>query len=303
MSKRKSVRYDPANDHYAVLGVLPSASLDDIRRSFRLRAKEVHPDRNPDNVEWAHRQFQRLNEAYDVLTDPELRAVYDARRRAFTRERGPDGTAWWERPHPASAPPASSGNAANSGSNGPFRASPPPSQRRVYPLRRKRDEMRPYQVLFIVSSMILVGSICASMTRVRVDVPETPGVVAQAPPTLAVSPDIGAMCLSPNATISDPPYGGEVSGRFSIRGTASGPHFLSYRVDIRPYNVPNSVTDPVPGWIPLLPGEQTQPVENGVLVPDSMTADLPPGNYLIRLMVRLDDGYLAPCWWPILKRQ
>lgn len=300
MSKRKSVRYDPSNDHYAVLGVLPSASMDDIRRSFRLRAKEVHPDRNPDNVEWAHRQFQRLNEAYDVLTDPELRVDYDARRRAFTKERGPDGTAWWERPHPASAPRGTGGSATSSA---PFNAPPQPSQRRVHPLRHKKDEMRPYQALFIISSLILVGSICASMTRVRVEAPDTPGMAAQLPPTSIVSPDTGATCLSPNATISDPPYGGEVSGHFSVRGTANGPRFLSYRVDIRPYNVPNSAANPAPGWIPLLPGEQTQPVENGILVPDSMTTDLPPGNYLIQLTVRLADGELLQCWWPILKTQ
>jgi hypothetical protein len=97
----------------------------------------------------------------------------------------------------------------------------------------------------------------------------------------------------------DPPYGGKVSGRFSIRGTASGPHFLSYQVHIRP----NSATNPAPDWMPLLPGEQMRSVENGVLVPDNMTANLLPGNYQIRLMVRLDDGSVLACWWQILKTQ
>ena len=64
---KRRLRYDPANDLYAVLDVQPSATLDDLRRSFRQRAKEVHPDLNPDKTNWAHEQFQRLNDAYDIL--------------------------------------------------------------------------------------------------------------------------------------------------------------------------------------------------------------------------------------------
>src|SRR5262245_59964618 len=100
MSRRKPIRYDPANDLYRVLGVPPSATSDEIRRSFRLRAKEVHPDRNPDKVDWAHQQFQQLNDAYDILNDPELRVEYDRTRRIFRHERDTEGVAWWDRPTP-----------------------------------------------------------------------------------------------------------------------------------------------------------------------------------------------------------
>ena len=304
MSRRKPIRYDPSNDYYVVLGVLPTASTDDIRRSFRLRAKEVHPDRNPDNVEWAHRQFQRLNDAYDLLNDPELRAEYDAKRRLFTHERGPDGTAWWERPHPP-AQPRAAGTAANAASaanmnSAPFAGTTTMPPRTAQPLRRKKQVQRPYQTLFVVSCMILIGSICASMTRVRVQPPDTSNGVVYEPPTLAVSTDVPVTCPSPNAMIIDPPYAGKVSGRFSIRGTANGPHFVGYQVDAHlvDYTIQ---TLPAPDWFPLLAGEQYIPIDNGILVQDYMTTSMIPGNYLLRLTVRQDDGTALICWWPILK--
>ena len=80
MTKRK-IRYDPTDDLYAVLGVLPSATADEIHRAFRQRAKQVHPDLNPGKLEWAHAQFQRVNDAHDILTDTVLRAEYDMKRR------------------------------------------------------------------------------------------------------------------------------------------------------------------------------------------------------------------------------
>src|SRR6266851_2286255 len=80
MTKRK-IRYDPTDDLYAVLGVLPSATADEIHRAFRQRAKQVHPDLNPGKLEWAHAQFQRVNDAHDILTDSALRAEYDMKRR------------------------------------------------------------------------------------------------------------------------------------------------------------------------------------------------------------------------------
>lgn len=63
-------------DYYDVLGVAKSASADEIKKAFRRKAKELHPDRNSDNPN-AEAQFKEANEAYDVLRDDEKKAAYD----------------------------------------------------------------------------------------------------------------------------------------------------------------------------------------------------------------------------------
>lgn len=68
-------------DHYATLGVSSTASQAAIRAAYRERAKETHPDRNPNDPEAAAR-FRRIQKAYAVLSDTERRRRYDARRAA-----------------------------------------------------------------------------------------------------------------------------------------------------------------------------------------------------------------------------
>lgn len=63
-------------DYYEILGVTRQASEADLKSAFRKLAKEHHPDRNPGD-KGAEQKFKELNEAYEVLKDPQKRAAYD----------------------------------------------------------------------------------------------------------------------------------------------------------------------------------------------------------------------------------
>lgn len=63
-------------DYYQVLGVARGASPEEIKQAYRRLALGCHPDRNPDDPE-AERRFKELAEAYEVLSDPEKRSLYD----------------------------------------------------------------------------------------------------------------------------------------------------------------------------------------------------------------------------------
>ncbi len=63
-------------DYYSILGVSKNASDSDIKKAYRKLALKYHPDRNP-NDKQAENRFKEVNEAYEVLSDPENRKKYD----------------------------------------------------------------------------------------------------------------------------------------------------------------------------------------------------------------------------------
>ena len=63
-------------DYYQVLGVDKKASDKDIKNAYRKLARKYHPDLNPNDTE-ANKKFQQLNEANEVLSDPEKRKKFD----------------------------------------------------------------------------------------------------------------------------------------------------------------------------------------------------------------------------------
>ncbi len=67
------------SEHYAALGLKSDATLADIKRAFRQKASQFHPDRNSDPD--APARFREVQEAYDVLSDDDKRKAYDDNRR------------------------------------------------------------------------------------------------------------------------------------------------------------------------------------------------------------------------------
>ncbi|QQG41970.1 MAG: DnaJ domain-containing protein [Candidatus Woesebacteria bacterium] len=66
-----------STDYYDILGVSKGASADEIKKAYRKQALEWHPDRHKDDKEAAEKRFKEINEAYQVLSDPKKKSMFD----------------------------------------------------------------------------------------------------------------------------------------------------------------------------------------------------------------------------------
>ncbi|XP_065527703.1 dnaJ homolog subfamily B member 2 isoform X2 [Lathamus discolor] len=93
-----AARSDPAGqphvmvDYYEALGVSRSATADDIKKAYRKAALKWHPDKNPDNKEYAEQRFKEIAEAYEVLSDKQKRDIYDRYGKDGLMGAGPGGS-------------------------------------------------------------------------------------------------------------------------------------------------------------------------------------------------------------------
>jgi molecular chaperone DnaJ len=83
----------PETDYYAALGVSRTASADDVKKAYRKLALKWHPDKNPDDAE-AEQRFKGVAEAYEVLSDPARRQLYDRYGKEGLKARGYSGSSF-----------------------------------------------------------------------------------------------------------------------------------------------------------------------------------------------------------------
>lgn len=66
-----------SKDYYEILGVHKRANKKQIKKAYRKLVKKYHPDNNKDRANWAKKQFIEVTKAYETLSDPEKRKIYD----------------------------------------------------------------------------------------------------------------------------------------------------------------------------------------------------------------------------------
>ena len=147
MASRVRTREWSGVDYYAELGVTRSASPVEVDDAFRRRAKDLHPDRNPDAA--AEEAFKRLAVAYEVLRDPVTRGAYDDFRRRVSR-----GTL-------SSAPAAASSRAREWASTA---TAPPPR-----PARARRA--LPRWARLTIAWLLVAGGVAAGLWALLGDLP------------------------------------------------------------------------------------------------------------------------------------
>ncbi|GAB4421265.1 MAG: hypothetical protein Kow00106_18120 [Anaerolineae bacterium] len=321
---RRKVSYDPQQDYYAILGVSPNASAEEIRQAYRQCVRELHPDLNPDRAEWATRQLQRVNAAYDVLREPALRQQYDRARGQYTTAtpRRPPTAAyrsatapdrpWWQQAAEQSA------RARAYSERG--MASPTPFWLVVSAwLRRGRLHALaplwltlvglwrgPYAQALGILSFLLAFNVAFVVHALLSPQGLTGWGLAADPtltPTLAPTstPDrLYQACLLPDARISAPASGQIVGDSFSVTGTVALDDLWTYALEIGYMGSGQPRAEAPRTWRPLRTPSPHQtipepPVLDGPLtdIPVDLSGQ-PDGFYVLRLRVIQRNGTQKP---------
>jgi hypothetical protein len=259
MSPQPRITYDPYRDYYIVLMLSSQATVEEIQRAYRERAKVLHPDRNKEPN--ATEQFQLLNEAYEVLRDPDLRYVYD-------RLRAQANGMWTPKMEAA------------------FQSSSASLKGAAEARRREWQKWRAiwrgllnspsYRIVFLFIGIVLVGNITFILfSWMNRPVSGEPSKTGERPIPGVVDTErcpAGAFLVAPN-------NGSQVSGGFEVRGTTQG----AYKLDWTPANLDNEGRIQEFTWSPLTAGET--PVTVGLLASGVETNTLPTGRIRLRLTV------------------
>lgn len=319
---RRRIVYDPQHDYYALLGVSADASPEEIRQAYRQCVRELHPDLNPDRADWATRQLQHVNEAYDVLREPLLRRQYDQARRgqalaAPPRPRHtvtrPAAGPWWQQAAEQSARARAYEQQASAAAlpvwllisawlrRGRLRGLEPLWLTLVGLWRG------PYAQVLLALSVALalnIAFIVHALLNPNNTLINMPGLFgADAPPTPSLTPlpnptpdRLYQTCLNPDARISSPASGEVVGDSFPLIGTVSLEDLWAYAVEIG-YLGPSQPRPTAPAqWLPVRtpPAGQTipePPVIDGPLTETPLDlSGQPAGFYALRLRVVLRDS-------------
>ncbi|XP_073129407.1 uncharacterized protein [Henckelia pumila] len=79
-------------DYYNILKVEKGATEEDVKKSYRRLAMKWHPDKNPNNKKEAEAKFKQISEAYEVLSDPQKRQIYDQLGEEGLKDMPPPGS-------------------------------------------------------------------------------------------------------------------------------------------------------------------------------------------------------------------
>lgn len=185
------LQYDPKHDYYNLLDIAPDADEATIQRLFRQKAKQLHPDVNPSQSEWAKEQFQQINAAYRVLSNPETRQQYDELRRQHKLTQQPKVA--YTYPAPPRTPPTASSTPPSSVWRHPPRQSTT-YQRPVY--TSKTSLRNPYRFVLMFAGVVLLINIGFAvlflsgtiMRSILVEPTVTPAPFVVQTPTITLMP-------------------------------------------------------------------------------------------------------------------